>query len=61
MIRTKFNFMVRSKLLVTLRSALFWVFTQRVVVFFLPNFGAKYWSYLQGFSGGILDLWRWDR
>jgi len=51
-IRTKLNFMVRSKVLVTVRSAVFWVITQRVVVIFLPTFGVTYWSYLQVFFGG---------
>jgi len=43
-----------------IKTALFWVITQRVVVISHWRFGTTYWSHLQG-SGRILEPWRWKR
>jgi hypothetical protein len=47
--------MVRSKVLVTLRSLLFWVTTQRVVVIFFTDFCGNLVVLSSGLLRGILD------
>jgi len=52
-----FTTTVQIQTMFTLKTAPFWVVTQRVVVIPYRRFGTAYWSIFKG----DFDSWRWDR